>query len=504
MQLFQRIRLNFHSYFLAILFGLVFGLALFFSFAFTASAGLLCNLDVSSGCTYTATCSAIWSPDGPQDPGENVRASLDDGFETHSQTLWKVVAVSDTHTLSPGQSKDITCECFDDADSISTGKTASCPLPEPELINGGWSDWSACSVTACGSTGTQTRTCTNPTPSGGGTNCSGDSSRSCSTPACTGSPTVYTLRVSSNGSGSVSGTGINCGSDCTESYVAGTNVSLTGSPANNYSLSSWLGCDSTPNNICNVIMNSNKTVIATFSTSNTPPSPTPSPPGAPTCTASFTPNNGESGTPSTFSWSSVNDADGIIPFSCTGSLNVPDGKLYGVTGSTNINIPPDSQVCYLTVQNSVGTTNTCYAEITTTEITIPTGPICPGDPLCPVPPEGGLITFTVTYVAQEENCVDRGDCPPPTPPSPDGNGPNGGGGLSQSQCEDTIDNDGDGWIDLIDPGCTDSDDNDETGGTSWQCSDGLDNDGDGFIDGNDPHCSNPQDNTEASPIFREF
>src|SRR3989344_6851857 len=35
-------------------------------------------------------------------------------------------------------------------------------------IDGGWSDWSGCSVTACGSTGTQTRTCTNPAPSGGG------------------------------------------------------------------------------------------------------------------------------------------------------------------------------------------------------------------------------------------------------------------------------------------------------------------------------------------------
>jgi len=58
-------------------------------------------------------------------------------------------------------------------------------------VNGGWSAWSAwsaCSVTACGQTGTQTsiRTCTNPSPSNGGTNCVGSSTRtqSCSTPAC--------------------------------------------------------------------------------------------------------------------------------------------------------------------------------------------------------------------------------------------------------------------------------------------------------------------------------
>jgi uncharacterized protein (DUF2141 family) len=44
------------------------------------------------------------------------------------------------------------------------------------VVNGGWSDWSACSD------GTQTRTCTNPTPSGGGATCSGGNSQSCGGP----------------------------------------------------------------------------------------------------------------------------------------------------------------------------------------------------------------------------------------------------------------------------------------------------------------------------------
>ena len=35
-----------------------------------------------------------------------------------------------------------------------------------------------------GSTGTQTRTCTNPLPSGGGADCSGPSTQACSAPAC--------------------------------------------------------------------------------------------------------------------------------------------------------------------------------------------------------------------------------------------------------------------------------------------------------------------------------
>jgi|GEM_PF-6319435 len=51
-------------------------------------------------------------------------------------------------------------------------------------VNGGWSSWSSCSATTCGSAGVQTRTCTNPSPSAGGTSCSGASTQACSAPAC--------------------------------------------------------------------------------------------------------------------------------------------------------------------------------------------------------------------------------------------------------------------------------------------------------------------------------
>lgn len=50
------------------------------------------------------------------------------------------------------------------------------------VVDGGWSSWGSCTV-SCGG-GTQTRTCTNPSPSGGGANCSGPSSQSCNTQAC--------------------------------------------------------------------------------------------------------------------------------------------------------------------------------------------------------------------------------------------------------------------------------------------------------------------------------
>ena len=55
-------------------------------------------------------------------------------------------------------------------------------ITSPPPVNGGWSNWSACSA-SCGP-GTQTRTCTNPSPSNGGTACSGPSSQNCNNGPC--------------------------------------------------------------------------------------------------------------------------------------------------------------------------------------------------------------------------------------------------------------------------------------------------------------------------------
>lgn len=71
-------------------------------------------------------------------------------------------------------------------------------------------------------------------------------------------------------------------------------------------------------------------------------------------------------------------------------------------------------------------------------------------------------------------------------------------------CSDGLDNDGDGLIDMLDPGCTNPDDNNE----QPQCSDDADNDGDGKYDWDgagrgasfvDPGCVDANDDNETDP-----
>jgi hypothetical protein len=75
------------------------------------------------------------------------------------------------------------------------------------------------------------------------------------------------------------------------------------------------------------------------------------------------------------------------------------------------------------------------------------------------------------------------------------------------ECSDTADNDGDGVIDALDPGChTDGnpnnpgsyDPNDDSEADVPQCSDTGDNDGDGLIDAADPGCHTDGNATNAA------
>ncbi|WKZ56080.1 MAG: GC-type dockerin domain-anchored protein [Bdellovibrionota bacterium] len=83
--------------------------------------------------------------------------------------------------------------------------------------------------------------------------------------------------------------------------------------------------------------------------------------------------------------------------------------------------------------------------------------------------------------------------PTPTPTAtPDPDAP------SQNQCNDGVDNDGDGAIDQSDAACGRGRDRED--GFLTECQDGIDNDGEGRIDSADPSCHNPQVPYEVYPV----
>lgn len=82
---------------------------------------------------------------------------------------------------------------------------------------------------------------------------------------------VLNVSKPGDGSGTVTGPGIDCGSDCIESVSAGTEITLTAVPAPGSVFAGWTGCDSvTPDNKCIVTVSASRTVIANFKKSATP------------------------------------------------------------------------------------------------------------------------------------------------------------------------------------------------------------------------------------------
>ena len=102
-----------------------------------------------------------------------------------------VVCGTDALTIS-------TCQ-----DSCGVATTKNCPATALCGEDGGWGKLSACSATACGTSGTKTRTCNNPAPSNGGAECTRDDgtlttpsarteTSACSAAACAGATAAPT------------------------------------------------------------------------------------------------------------------------------------------------------------------------------------------------------------------------------------------------------------------------------------------------------------------------
>jgi hypothetical protein len=78
-------------------------------------------------------------------------------------------------------------------------------------------------------------------------------------------PVQLTVSLGGDGSGTVTGSEINCPGDCTGTYAPGTDVTLTATAdLLTSTFTGWSGCDTPSGNECTMDMTIDKTVTASF------------------------------------------------------------------------------------------------------------------------------------------------------------------------------------------------------------------------------------------------
>jgi Ca2+-binding RTX toxin-like protein len=83
-------------------------------------------------------------------------------------------------------------------------------------------------------------------------------------PAMAADQATLFVTKSGNGSGTITGSGINCGSDCSQSYDVGTDVTLTATESTTSVFTGWSGGGCSGIAPCEVDVNATKTVQANF------------------------------------------------------------------------------------------------------------------------------------------------------------------------------------------------------------------------------------------------
>jgi PKD repeat protein len=212
-----------------------------------------------------------------------------------------------------------------------------------------------------------------------------------------------TVTLAGAGTGSVSGTGIACGLDCTESYAAGSPVTLNAVATGGSSFAGFSGdCTGV---VCNLTMDGPRNVIATFN------------PPAPTFTLTVTPAGTGTGTISGPGIACPGDCTETYPASTPVTLTAaPTG------GSTFAGFSGDctGTTCALTMNGPRNVTATFDAAVTTFPLTVAvagtgTGTVTAPGINCPVDctenyPAGTPVSLTATSTGGSTFAGWSGDC----------------------------------------------------------------------------------------------
>jgi hypothetical protein len=124
------------------------------------------------------------------------------------------------------------------------------------------------------------------------------------------------VSLAGSGSGTVSGTSLTCPGTCTGYYGIGAGVTLTATPAPGSTFTGWSGGGCSGTGACNVTLNSDQKITATFTAK--PPGSGPTGSTAPATVAS-------AGSPT------VSGSSATVPITCTGAASAQCGVALSLT-----------------------------------------------------------------------------------------------------------------------------------------------------------------------------
>ena len=203
--------------------------------------------------------------------GQNGNGQLGNGTTTNSSSpvgvsgLSNVIRVTGAglHTCAILSNQAVRCWGYNVYGQLGNGSTTDSSIPVPVAGTGGvtWSSSnpSVATIDAGGRATAIARGTTTIAVTDG-------SGNSGNTTLTVTDLNTLSVALAGTGAGSVSSSpaGINCGTDCTETYPAGTTVTLTAAPINGSSFAGWTGGGCTGTASCTVTLTADTTITARF------------------------------------------------------------------------------------------------------------------------------------------------------------------------------------------------------------------------------------------------